>query len=282
MLANALERPGVRVLMIAIKKSNVLLVPFVILTGSIIILSILVQILLQSSLNDMKSDAAIINDANTQRALSHQVVSSIAADNLAGKITNPPLDSVMSAFEQLHRKIMTLKNDAGSKQLFAKYIKNVQAGYGNFEKVILLVTNADTTDNESFVTLLDKQSEYIRSIDALIAAINGNSNTKVERFKVEELILTLFSLTIVLLEVLFIFLPAIRRIKKQSQQFRVIAFNHSHIIRQPLANIKGLLDIVDVTKLDNETNELFTMITGEAEKLDKVIKENVYNAAEEA
>lgn len=266
--------------MINTAKSNILLVPFAVLTTSVVALSVFVQILLQSSLNDMKADQAVMNIAIKQRTVSHQVVNAIAADNLAGKITYPLLETVLQEFYNTHQILFTIsKDDSQDSIAYFTQLANVDTAYKHFSAVILKNIGSNTDNNDKFLELLNSQADYIKQLDAFMAVVTGNSNARVERFKAEELILTLFVLTIILLEVVFIFLPAIRKIKKQSQQFRAIAFSNSHIIRQPLANIKGLLEIVDKASLTEETTEILLLIKGETDKLDDAIKTNISNTA---
>lgn len=258
-------------------KSNILFIPFIVLTGSIVILCILVQVLLQSSLDDMKVDAATVATAREERIVAHQVVNSIAADNLAGQLTNPSADSLFYVFKKLHKSLFVSPKDS---LLFARELQSIEDKYGYFSQAVVLNSNSDSARNSDFILLLNTQADYIRALDTYITALNGNSEAKIERFRNEEMLLTAVSLLVVLLEVIFIFLPAIKKIKKQSKQFRVIAFNHSHIIRQPLANIKGLLELVDCTSFNEESKEIFTMLKDEAEKLDDVIKHSIYNTSE--
>ncbi|HVX50657.1 MAG TPA: hypothetical protein VHB48_10895 [Chitinophagaceae bacterium] len=271
---------NIEVVMINTAKSNILLVPFAVLTTSVVALSVFVQILLQSSLNDMKADQAVMNIAIKQRTVSHQVVNAIAADNLAGKITYPLLETVLQEFYNTHQILFTIsKDDSQDSIAYFTQLANVDTAYKHFSAVILKNIGSNTDNNDKFLELLNSQADYIKQLDAFMAVVTGNSNARVERFKAEELILTLFVLTIILLEVVFIFLPAIRKIKKQSQQFRAIAFSNSHIIRQPLANIKGLLEIVDKASLTEETTEILLLIKGETDKLDDAIKTNISNTA---
>ncbi|HWB27801.1 MAG TPA: histidine kinase dimerization/phospho-acceptor domain-containing protein [Chitinophagaceae bacterium] len=264
------------------RKSNILLIPFTVLTVSIVVLCVLVQLLLQSSLDEMKSDAEITDIALKERTLCHQVVSSIAADNLAGKITQPPLDNLLRAFYSTQQSLAHIHN-AGTKKAAPYMVQliNVDSAYENMSRTVMLNVNSETDNNDKFVLLLNSQSRFINQLDAFISAVTGNSNAKIEKFKAEELILTAISLAIIFLEVVFIFVPAIKKIKRQSQQFKAIAFHNSHIIRQPLANIKGLLDIIDEDSVHGETREMLQLIKSEADKLDEVIHTNIYNTLHE-
>ena len=122
---------------------------------------------------------------------------------------------------------------------------------------------------------------YLRiKYDAFILAIDNNSKSKIEKFQQKEILITIISIITVLLEVIFIFIPIIEKIKKQNEQFRTIAYNQSHVIRQPLANIKGLLYFIDCTKVDEDIRSLLGLAKSEAEKLDTIIKNNVSNTTE--
>ncbi len=151
--------------------------------------------------------------------------------------------------------------------------------FKEFFASVAFVANSDN-DNKAFVDLLNKQEDYIKTIDALIIKIDKYSKIEIDRFQEKEILIMIISLLIVFLEVIFIFLPSIRKIKKQSLQFRAIAFNQSHIIRQPLANIIGLLNIIDTNALDENNREIIEHVNDQAEKLDTVIKDTIYRTAE--
>lgn len=65
-------------------------------------------------------------------------------------------------------------------------------------------------------------------------------------------------------------------INKNTQTLREIAFNQSHLIRQPLSNILGIIDIMNEMTMDDNLKQTVSMLQISAEKLDAVIKEIVY------
>src|SRR5262245_53337913 len=95
--------------MVILKKSNVLLTPFIILTGSIVVLCLLAQILINFSLADIKSDSQTVKAATAQRILTRQIVNQLAADNLGGVLVGPPMDSLTEVF--LHSHVAILKGN---------------------------------------------------------------------------------------------------------------------------------------------------------------------------
>ena len=69
------------------------------------------------------------------------------------------------------------------------------------------------------------------------------------------------------------------RAEEEKQQKTValeqVAFSQSHLVRLPLANILGLISLIDTTSLDQETNDLFEMIAQSGLQLDTAIKKIV-------
>jgi signal transduction histidine kinase len=73
-------------------------------------------------------------------------------------------------------------------------------------------------------------------------------------------------------------LAAGQLIDKNSQAFKDIAFNQSHIIRHPLTNILGIVNLLKGMVINEEAEQLLSMLYTSAGQLDQVIKENVLKA----
>jgi len=264
-------------------RSNILLLPFAILTGSIVVLCLLTQIVINFSLKEITSDSKTIDLAGKQQLLSQQIINSIAADNLAGILTQQSVDNLAQIFLKNEGKLYygdgTMHLKPLEKFFWTEY-RSMDSVYKKLFSMMGLLANSDN-NNKMFVELLNEQEAYMRSTDLFISKLNAYSSYKIARFQQNEIAIMAGSLFIVFLEVIFIFLPAIRKIKKQSIRFKAIAFHQSHIVRQPLANIKGLLEIVDKNTITEETRQLLQHALAEAEKLDDVIKNTVYSTKEE-
>ena len=61
-------------------------------------------------------------------------------------------------------------------------------------------------------------------------------------------------------------------IEKNKEVLREIAFNQSHIVRRPLANIMGLSFIIQKMEVDQNMRNLLDMIIESCNQLDDVIK----------
>jgi signal transduction histidine kinase len=82
----------------------------------------------------------------------------------------------------------------------------------------------------------------------------------------------------VLIEIIFIFLPAIKKIENQNKALREISFTQAHIVRRPLTNIQSLLNMTLEKKQDAFNTQLLTMAKKEADELDLAIKNNIYKS----
>ena len=65
---------------------------------------------------------------------------------------------------------------------------------------------------------------------------------------------------------------ASKKLLDQNRELRNIAFLQSHIVRSPLANLKALLDLVEMDGLNEENAKIYKMLEYSADQLDKVIK----------
>jgi len=71
-------------------------------------------------------------------------------------------------------------------------------------------------------------------------------------------------------------------IMRQNESLRKISFNQSHHMRAKLANIMGLLNILDDKKLNPDNKAFYKLLKKETEKLDKIIRENVSDSQHSA
>lgn len=258
------------------KRNNRILIPFGVMTASIITLSILSQILINSSLNDIRSDANVINIAGRQRTLSQQIIKEIAADNLVGKTIGDPIDNLINTFSKKQNALLTGDDKLNLKQLDKRFVNEyyeMDVAYNAFLEALDKTVGGN--NSQDFLELMYKQERYLEKMQFFISAVDRYSNNKINKFQVKEIVIVLGSIGIIFLEVIFIFLPAINKMQKQNGQLKNIAFNQSRVVRRPVSNLKGLLYLIDNSKLDRELKELIGLANSEAEKLDVIVKRNI-------
>jgi PAS domain S-box-containing protein len=75
-------------------------------------------------------------------------------------------------------------------------------------------------------------------------------------------------------------LDRMRKIELQNKALREIAWTQSHIVRAPLANIIGLIDLLIDKQHKDEDSKLLSFISDSAEKLDLIINDIVKKSSE--
>ena len=66
-------------------------------------------------------------------------------------------------------------------------------------------------------------------------------------------------------------------IEKRNEVLKQIAFTQSHLVRLPLSNILGLIDIISKLEVDDSMKTLLSMLEESAQQLDNRIREIVSN-----
>ncbi len=65
----------------------------------------------------------------------------------------------------------------------------------------------------------------------------------------------------------------LRAIEEQNKKFREIAWIQSHVIRHPLVNIMGLVELIKEQPVEYlKTDDILKHLTNELEKMDNVIR----------
>ncbi|MFV5692986.1 hypothetical protein ACM55K_13245 [Flavobacterium sp. LT1R49] len=67
-------------------------------------------------------------------------------------------------------------------------------------------------------------------------------------------------------------------IQHQNDMLQDIIFNQSHIVRAPVANILGLIDLLDKSKLSKKNKEVVHYLEVSAKNLDDIIKKTIDTA----
>ncbi len=68
-------------------------------------------------------------------------------------------------------------------------------------------------------------------------------------------------------------------LEKQSRFLKDLTFNQSHLMRSKLANMIGMLEIMDLSNCSKEINSYMSIINKEAKKLDEVLKESINSSS---
>lgn len=262
------------------KQRHPLFLPLAAMTVSILLLFTLSYIIVINSSNKLNTNAAELKIVTSQRSLSEEITNSLAAGNLEGKNWGPPLRNLLNSFSYFHRTLLygdPEKNIAPLKQELLEQYHQLDAGYLSFFKQ--LQNNIANNSSKGFVDLLNAENLYLQQLDIFTEKLTGYSNNAVRNFRLTEVFILCVSLIIVFMEIRLIFVPAITKIERQNSALREISFTQSHIVRRPLANIQGLLNLTLETRNHDPYNyQLLQLAKKEAEELDALIRNNIYKS----
>jgi len=258
----------------SVGNSNSLLIPRIIITVSIIAISIISYYFITRTGNVLSVSRSIGKITSNQRTLCSQVINSIAADNIGGKLEGPPLEESLAKFTKsdtlFFKTDSTLNSHLGKHDLSNEYAE-LNNAYDDLLNSISINLGSDSTDH--FVDLLTAENNYLQALDKYASALNNRATEEARTFKVRETTVLVVSLVLVFLEIIFLFLPAVRKINKQNKELFImnnelkeshkllqshlteieeknkvlkkIAHVQSHEIRHPLTSIMALVNLAE-------------------------------------
>ncbi|MFT6994549.1 MAG: hypothetical protein ACJA1P_001282 [Maribacter sp.] len=94
-----------------------------------------------------------------------------------------------------------------------------------------------------------------------------------------ELELAALSILIILLEIIFIINPAIKKISNQNKKLKEISWHQSHAFNSHIKNIKDLQHVLKIEKNMDHKQELLDCVMDELNNLEQVSK-NMINSLE--
>jgi len=242
------------------------------LLGTIVFLIIVSQLVVHFSIKKFKEDAAIINMAHKQRQLSQLLLKEKALSLFFAKPKNTEFDSISHQLIHAHNRLM-------SDTLYVINNKAEKYSFNNLNNAFnLMMAKAQAKNmpkkNAYMLEFNSVQEAYMKEIDKFVLVLTESNFIKVNTFSQSENIIGGFSLFIVIIQFVFIFLPAIKRMKSQKATMQQTAFTQSHIVRQPVANILAIIPLIDMKSLTPENAEYLEILKNQAIKIDDIIRTN--------
>lgn len=254
------------------------------------------QAFIQYWLSQKKFDANLINRSGKQRMLSQRINLEFFKWNSGDG--NPELiRELYSEWKAAHYAFFT-----GSEKLELKAVENPQAIKlldeltVNVEMIGLqLKLLRKPTDNELTV-IGENQLTFLEEMDVIVSILEEDSERKLAMIVFIEILLMFISLTIIVLEVLFIFMPiekklsrsnaqlelrntqlkrSIDEVELKNQELERFTFVAAHDLREPLVTVKSFIDLFETEyadKLDGRASNYFRFIGESVERMDKLVR----------
>lgn len=224
----------------------------------IALLVTLSQVLIQYTLSDQEGDSRVVNVAGRQRMLSQRITK--CALLVESSVSNTERDFYL---EELHQSVrLWVQSHAGLQKgdaqlglpgknspqvtaMFARIEPNFQAMLQAVDRITAAETPPPVR-KEAIVSLLSNQAEFLGGMDAMVFQYDEEAKQKIAMTRRMEAGIMIVTFGLLLLEVLFIFLPAEKQLKKTFEEYqrseaglkRLFDMSPTPMIMVQLANLK--------------------------------------------
>lgn len=192
---------------------------------SVALLSIGGQVLVQLSLARQHSDAHLVNIAGRQRMLSQKLTKAALALVLAEA---PPeraariaeLRTTLELWERSHLGLQlgdaALELPGQNSHTVAEMFAHLEAPHQKMVAAVraTLSNPSEAEQRESARVLLDNEASFLKGMDAIVFQYDTEANARVTQLKHVEFVLLLLTLSILVAEGLFVFRPAVQRLRQ--------------------------------------------------------------------
>ena len=245
---------------------------YYLLVVSIIVLTIAIQTIVQYSLDKQRNTAMVVNLSGRQRMLSQRLLNETYScryhncDYAELKLTLNKLVQMNDILQQGSENlgIEPLKNDEIAKNFkrLDPYIIWFKSNLSNLRRI----------DEVPFNDLRFRVDRFLEIMDKIVFQFQKQSEEDIKAMRIIELELAIFSVFIVLFEIIFIVNPIINRIMAQKKKLTEIAWHQSHAFSSHMRNIKDLQYVLKIEKNQERRDEIIRFIYEELDQLNNVSK----------
>ncbi len=200
---------------------NSLRLQYALFIGTLLITIVGSQLVIQYDLNTQNEDARLINLAGRQRMLSQRISKLIFYLNQYGEEGNYKIDSLASLVNRFEMVQTSLKNGDTKLNISARHSPDIDSllrvNEIHLKSIVKagrsIIAKPDSITLAESVEILEKHElPFLLLMEATVATYQREAEAKLNYIKKVEIILASFAMLLLLGELLFIFLPMIKRI----------------------------------------------------------------------
>lgn len=237
-------------------------------------LVILSQIIIQYNLHKQEGDSRVINIAGRQRMLSQKICKDAYGIYLASdeKIRNQYLDELVTSIDIWNKLHVDLKNGNSDVGLPGKNSYKIMQLFTNIESVrqlmldtsydiIKMIKKNEFNRNELYSKIQiiqENEDKFLKGMDAIVFQYDLESKEKVQFIKHIELVITIITFIVLILEAILIFMPAEKTISTSFQELKESRENLNKLF-ETLPSAIFLVDEKDLSVLffNKQAEKLF-------------------------
>lgn len=250
---------------------------YYLLVATIIALTLVIQSITQYSLQKQARTALLINIAGKQRMLGQKVLTNF----YECRLLKCNYADMKLGLERLYATNLALQD--GDSRLEPLKDPEIQKNFDKLEADInymyASLQNSDSLETISFESLSSTVGRFISVMDTIVSQFQKKSEDDIRTLMIVELELAALSILIILLEIIFIINPAIKKISNQNKKLKEISWHQSHAFNSHIKNIKDLQHVLKIEKNMDHKQELLDCVMDELNNLEQVSK-NMINSLE--
>ena len=197
--------------------------------STVALLSVLGQSLVQYSLHKQSADSRVINMAGRQRMLSQRIAkSALALTNVEEaeqrSRRRDELRIARDEWEQSHMGLRYGDADLGlapnnSSRILALFA-DIQHPFEEMSRAVdaILAAPGANASAQIVADILLHEELFLAGMDAIVSQYENESRKRVERLRAIEMVLLATTLSTLLCEGLFVFRPAVRRLRQEFER----------------------------------------------------------------
>ncbi|WP_167333112.1 type IV pili methyl-accepting chemotaxis transducer N-terminal domain-containing protein [Maribacter forsetii] len=252
---------------------------YYLLVFTVIVLTILIQSIIQYSLSKQRQDSLRINEAGRQRMLSQSIMKHV----YECKYGTCDFGKLRMAMNKLANANISLQqgNDAtGIPKLDNEEVQN------NFNKLqphlkYMMETLDDFTQLKSvdIEKLSSETDQFLVIMDTIVGQFQSAAQEDVKTLMIIELELAVFSLLILIFEIFFFINPSIKKMAIQNQKLKEINWHQTHAFDSHMKNIRNYNHVLKIEKNIAHKEELISFLMEELTDLE-VVSNNMVKSLE--
>jgi hypothetical protein len=252
---------------------------YYLLVFTVIVLTILIQSIIQYSLARQRQDALRINVAGRQRMLSQSIVKSVYECRY-GTCDYGKLRLAMAKFSKSNISLQVGNDATGIPELDNEEIqKNFDKLQPHLNYILESTDDFNALDRIDLKKLSAESDLFLVTMDTIVNQFQKSSEEDIKTLMIIELELAVFSLLILIIEIFFFINPSIKKMTIQNQKLKEIAWHQTHAFNSHMKNIKNYNHVLKIEKNVEHKEELISFLMEELNDLEGV-SENMVKSLE--